>query len=67
MISRSAGGRSAVILVEWFGFLIARQLLQRSSMPGYFFKSARKLGVVIVPICACLETIVALPGEPEAP
>ena len=33
----------------------------------YFFKSARKLGVVIMPICACLETIVAVPGEPVAP
>jgi hypothetical protein len=34
---------------------------------SYFFKFARKLGVAIMPICACLETIVALPGEPEAP
>src|ERR1700730_8927844 len=50
-----------------FGFLIARHQLRRSLMPCYFFKSARKLGVVIMPICACLETIVALPGEPEAP
>ena len=41
--------------------------LQGNFMLCYFFTSARKLGVVIIPICACLETIVAVPGEPEAP
>ena len=33
----------------------------------YFFNSARKLGVASMPICACLEVIVALPGVPGAP
>ena len=44
--------------MERFGFLIARQLPQRNLMPCYFFKSARKLGVSTMPICACLEAIV---------
>ena len=35
--------------------------------PHYFFNSARKLGVAIIPIRACFEVIVAVPGGPAAP